>query len=86
MLTNVTAYEEHLRRVADDAAYRTGFEHGLAGMEAESYPDDPTEATAWGDGWRNGIAAPRMHTLVPDLEKAIAEAVEATAADRHNLP
>ena len=41
MFTRVTAYEEHLRRVADDAAYRTGFEHGLEGMEADSYPEDP---------------------------------------------
>jgi hypothetical protein len=77
----VSAYEDHLRRLSEDSSYRHGFEHGLAGEEADNYPEDPTEATAWGDGWRNGIASHRMNTITHDLEKAIAEAINAGAAD-----
>ena len=77
----MTAYEDHLRRLTEDAAYRAGFELGLEGKEADSYQHDPSEASAWRDGWRNGIAAHRMHTLTPDLTKAIAEAIEANATD-----
>ena len=76
----MTAYQDHLRRLADDPTYRAGFEEGLAGSEADS-DHDPSEASAWRDGWRNGIAAHRMNTLTPDLNKAIAEAIEANATD-----
>ena len=77
----MTAYEDHLRRLTDDAAYRAGFEEGLAGKEADSDEHDPSDPTSWRDGWRNGIAAHRMNTLTPDLTKAIAEAIEANATD-----
>ena len=77
----MSAWDTHLDRLANDSAYKEGFDYGGVGGTADANPwslGDPRRS-AWNDGWRNGGFQHRLAKVSPDIEAALRTAIETGA-------